>query len=360
MNTALKKPEDIVSAGLVELMAAVPEVLVAVWKMLAPERLSTDQASKTVESQGKLGVTKPDILWTRRGKPTLYVEVKVSAQTEPLQLQRARSWMKYMGCENDQVVLLAREDIELPTSVGWGHAAHSTRVVLWHQVWTGLMPLKASLPAASHTRLAGWMQLAESIIGSDALLARPRNKLKRDLSADSGLAYGKAMSEWLSSRPHWTGEFAFGARVSPRLVCGGSDWDRVFGTHDSQRLWLYYNLPRYAGFEGFAPQLILWHQKDYALSDELASRNWAKWRAIIENDGRFHFEGGRRQHANRDRSGIMPRAFPGGLVGLVQLPESTRLPASKIAGQSSDQVARAIDQTVSPFIELVQALSSGT
>jgi hypothetical protein len=360
MNMALKKPEDIVSAGLVELMLAVPKVRVAVWRMLAPKRLREDRGSDLVESQGTLGVTKPDILWTKQGKPSLYVEVKVSAQTEPLQLQRARSWMKYMGCENDQVVLLAREDVELPISVGWTHAAHSTRVVLWHQVWSGLIPFTTNLAPAARTRLAGWMQLAASIIGSEALLARPSNKLKRDLSADSGLAYGKAMSEWLSSRPHWTGEFAFGARVSPRLVCGGSDWDRVFGTHDFQRLWLYYNLPRYAGFEGFAPQLILWHQQDYAHSGELASRNWPKWREIIENDGRFHFEGGRRQHTNRDRSGIMPRAFPGGLVGLVQLPESTRLPASRIAGQSSEQVARAIDQTVSPFIELVQALSSRT
>lgn len=104
-----------------------------VWKAAAPQRLHRTLPDH-LQVFSQLGTAKPDLLFRCAGRPALYVEAKLGCQTEPLQLTRARSWMRATGAKDDQVLLISHFKDELPDEVGWTNATVPIRSMSWHEL----------------------------------------------------------------------------------------------------------------------------------------------------------------------------------------------------------------------------------
>jgi len=317
----------------------IPECREAFWRLAAPPRLH-GRLPPEPKAFGRLGTSKPDLLF-EDPQPLLYVEAKLGAQTEPMQLTRARSWMRHSGCADDQIVLLADYEDRIPEVVGWPGPAVPVRTITWQAVNAAL--LAAAKKGAAETA-------ALDAFGR-ALAASTRttpNKVKLGMRSSFDHPFGEVMHEFAVRRHLKPPEFVYGGRIDPRITYGLDEWTHAFGS-SPERLWLFYG-PERGSTENYRAQLILWHNSDFAGSREQIARRWDAWRHAIRSEPSAEFDFGGRSHSARTSAGV-PQAIPDSAVGLINHP--ARIPEMVIRRSIREDLLKRLDDLVAPFERIV-------
>lgn len=324
----------------------VPECRRAFWKLVAPTRLH-GRLPPEPKAFGRLGTSKPDLLF-EDPHPLLYVEAKLGAQTEPMQLTRARSWMRHSGCADDQIVLLADCEDQIPVDIGWPGAAVPVRTVSWHAVHAALCAV-AKRESVTMTLVDAFGRALASSMRSS------RNKVKVGMRSSFHHPFGEVMHEFAARRGIKRAEFVYGGRIDPRLTYGFPNWLEMFGT-SSERLWLFYG-PECGFSENYRAQLILWHRSDFAGSREPIAARWDAWRRAILNEPLAEFDFGGRAHSSRTTGGV-PQVMPVSDVGLINHP--ARIPEAIIRQASRADLMKQLDALVAPFERIVDRVLRGS
>lgn len=307
-----RSTEDRLTESLAQALVA-PQPKRAFWELAAPSRIHGVDPIRFNEFW-KLGPCKPDLLFFAGETALLYIEAKLAAQTEPLQLTRARSWMRRHGAEDDQVILLCNHIDQLIEEVGWPRAALPVKTLTWHSVLNAIAPVSRSNTHLVADRFRDFERTLAEYSGD------PVHKAKTGMRSSIGHPFGATFHEFAGAREGIRSDFLYGARIDPRLSYGFARWADRLMSKDCERILLFYGCGG-GSCENYRAQLILWHTSDYAESSEGPRRHWHELRKAIIAEPLAEFEWGGRQHSARTR-GVPPVQFPDSLVGLVNLPTS--------------------------------------
>lgn len=187
------KGEDALTAELAEALRE-PKILESFWRIAAPVRFRNEKPRfknfKLLRPVDQVGPTKPDLLFRAHndGHPLLYLEAKLECGTEPLQLTRARSWMRASGARDDQVLLLTQYSDRLPDSIGWKGPSLPVTTMTWHELDEYLHAECAHYSSSAKTAL--WKFSAKL----NRYRRKGRCKTKRSLVFESQHCFGKIMS----------------------------------------------------------------------------------------------------------------------------------------------------------------------
>jgi hypothetical protein len=347
--------EDALTADLARALTD-PEILAWFWQIVAPMRLRNQKPifkMPTLSSRpaDRLGATKPDLLFRAHDsdRPLLYLEAKLGCGTEPLQLTRARSWMRASGAKDDQVLLVSQYVDRLPDSAGWGGPIVPVQTMSWTSLEQNLKRNGPHYSPSARTTLARFSSKLNERCSQELC------KTKRRLSFRSKHCFGQIMYQLAA---HWSGaDFVYGANIDPRLCAGNNKWRQVFGTPDVERLHIFYGAGKEA-VENYRAQLILWHASDLAHSRDGIRKNWDAWREGIGRYPKLKFEWGGRHGYDRQVESMPPEQFPESMVGLVKMPRSSAIYESEFRSISDEQLVARIAEMVRPFEKLIEEVAS--
>jgi hypothetical protein len=352
--------EDVLT-NLFEQALTQPEVRSSFWKMVAPVRMRLelpDQTKSCAHELGpaRLGGINPDIIFYRAGKPVFYVEAKLECGTEPLQLVRARSWMRAHGAQDDQVMLLSNWIDQIPSDVGWTGSVLPVRSATWQEIEKGLRVNYPSWSATSQKLFDSFSSfLQEKSAGS-------RTKTKQGMLFPSRHRYGEIMRRFTASEGYTKSDFLYGAGIDPRICLGRSVWQSALGTPDLERLEVHYGPGRQQDGENYRAAFHIWHESDLAHSREFIAQHWKDWREAILADGELQFIYGDRRGKDRKRPSEPPVECPKAWVGIVCRPD-TKVYEAEIKDLAVDLVIKRLKNLVRPlerFVERVcEKLSAG-
>ncbi len=347
--------EDALTNTLREALAE-PEIGTAFWRMVAPKRMRSelpDQIKSCADELGpaRLGGTNPDIIFYRRGKPVFYLEAKLGSGTEPLQLFRARSWMRAYGAQDDQVLLVSNMVDQLPSGVGWTGPTLPVHGITWHAIESELRRQSSAWHRRSRQKFESFSSFLKQRSSAS------RNKTKHGMLFPSGHRYGEVMRRFIAAKGYTKADLLYGARIDPRICIGRDDWQQALGTPDLERMELHYGPGRQGDGENYRAEFHLWHKTDLAHSRKFIEQCWPWWRQAIMEDRSIQFVFGGRGGGKRTRPTELPLACPNAWVAFICRPGS-KIYERELRVLSMDKILRRISKIVDPLERVVDRVSS--
>ena len=331
------------------------EILSSFWKMVAPVRMRSklpDQTKSCAHELGpaRLGGTNPDIIFYRAGKPVFYVEAKLECGTEPLQLVRARSWMRAHGAQDDQVMLVSNWIDQIPSDVGWTGLVLPVRSATWQEIEKGLR-------VNHHT----WSAVSQKLFDSFSSFlkgksAGSRTKTKQGMLFPSRHRYGEIMRQFIASEKFTKSDFLYGAGIDPRICLGRSQWQPALRTPDLERLEVHYGPGRQGDGENYRAAFHIWHESDLAHSRKFIEKHWKVWREAILADGELQFIYGDRRGKDRMRPSEPPVECPKAWVGIVCRPDK-KVYEAEIRNLSVEEIIGRLRELIKPLERVVDRVS---
>ncbi len=345
------KPEDIVSDALAGLLNACPH-LGQVW-------LDTIFPYKSYIFSPRAGRARffqsnPDIiLWDTADNPRVYVEAKVSAKTQPLQLLRARNSIRQQCGSNDfKLVLLCTRRDSFPAGLAYEQHMHWFDRITWREL---IELFRSHSTSPNEARAIIEFEMTAHANGA---LERDRPQKQTSMLAPSGHDYGSMFAALKARSLERRAIGSYGAGISPVLFLGLDKWRQSLRSPAVERIALFYHLPKYKSPERYAFQVWLWDDNIFPVSNIRPERRAQQLQALSKILlGRWEIgsrKGGRRPSGSRNDP--LPVDAGGHLVGLVTT-ESLYVNPPYV---SEHEVAQLLDQSVSTIeTALTEVLVNG-
>ena len=335
--------EDRLTASLAKVLDQ-PDGITAFWQSFAPERLRSKIPDR-IAMFGSFDGPKPDILFWYQGEPIFYVEAKLDSGTAPLQLSRARSRMRLADAKDDQILLVCQTVDSVPAEIGWIGPTLPYATATWREILACLD--SSSVSSRTDARIA--LDVFRVTLHAHSVGSRFRSKR---LALDSKHPYGAVLQAVTRQWDDVQAEFAYGAKIAPRINFGKNSWQIPFRSRDVERMSIRCGMTK-EGDERYTSELCLWQVSDLKGSRDGIERHWPHWRSAITADPSLKLHiGGRKEH-EREYVEVPPHNIPLVKVAVVRRPGSG-FPVADVQQLPFEEAVHKVASLASPYIRLVQ------